>query len=343
MVKTFIAALVVFLVTGCAPVVPLHPQPVDPVGFRKLPGTVTLCRNMVPDWETTSNYGGLLGHPAFSDSILPLLRASFERVVVTENTNEALSGYATPCSGQGLIVSPYVDYDKMVVVFGFGHGGYADTIWTFSHPIANPANSIYFSSANVPYYDSELGSAVREFRVAFKERQPWLARYPAHYAEALKLEAAGDRAVAAGDKAGAFTDYLQALDGLAIGTEAHTRILDKFAPVIPFGTPPPLPDEARRWMTIGHARFKQAKDITGIRSAIDAFARAVEAAPWWPATYFNTAVAYEEASRAVGPSFARYWAPSAVTWYKRYLAAAPDAKDAQAVKEKLWTLEANPQ
>jgi HEAT repeat protein/Tfp pilus assembly protein PilF len=93
--------------------------------------------------------------------------------------------------------------------------------------------------------------------------------------------------------------------------------------------PPAVPENARRSMVRGKAAFKMAGDPAGYNEAMDYYKKAVKLAPWWADPYFNLGLANEKLR-----SF-----DSAMDCLRLYLTAAPDAPDADAVKEKIFELE----
>ena len=92
---------------------------------------------------------------------------------------------------------------------------------------------------------------------------------------------------------------------------------------------PAVPEEAERRMARGEVAVERAKDAEGFRAAAAEFQAAADAAPWLAGAYFNLAVAQEKATRYA----------DAIRSFKLYLLAAPAAKDADAVKKKIYKLE----
>jgi len=89
--------------------------------------------------------------------------------------------------------------------------------------------------------------------------------------------------------------------------------------------PPAIPQKAQDEMTKGTAAFKLARQPKDFDKAAKHFEKAALHAPWWPAPYYNLALARESARRFELTNYA----------YKNYLIASPDAADAQAVKGKI--------
>lgn len=83
-------------------------------------------------------------------------------------------------------------------------------------------------------------------------------------------------------------------------------------------------DEARRHLMRGRAAMKDAKDAAGFVEAAKEFEAAGS-----PEALYNAGVAYEKAGDPA----------SALKQFKAYLEAAPKAKDAQTVKDRIYELE----
>ncbi|OPY79824.1 MAG: Phosphocholine transferase AnkX [Syntrophorhabdus sp. PtaU1.Bin058] len=94
-------------------------------------------------------------------------------------------------------------------------------------------------------------------------------------------------------------------------------------------TPPPVvPQGVQEEMTNGRAAFKLARQPKDYKEAEEHFRKASILAPWLPEPYFNLSVAQEKQHR---------W-DEAKSSLEKYLIAAPGAKDAQAVKQKIAEL-----
>lgn len=89
--------------------------------------------------------------------------------------------------------------------------------------------------------------------------------------------------------------------------------------------PPQISQEARDEMTKGKTAFKMATDPKGLQEAVEHFKKASKLAPWWADSFFNLALTLEKQREF-------YQAKENLSLY---LIAAPDAQDAQAVKEKI--------
>jgi len=94
---------------------------------------------------------------------------------------------------------------------------------------------------------------------------------------------------------------------------------------------PAIPEEAERSMARGTVFAQKAADSAGYRKAIAEFEAATNTAPWLALAYYNLGVVQEKAGLYV----------EAIQSLKFYLMAAPDAKNARDVKNKIYALEAD--
>ncbi|MFH1718256.1 MAG: tetratricopeptide repeat protein [Planctomycetota bacterium] len=94
---------------------------------------------------------------------------------------------------------------------------------------------------------------------------------------------------------------------------------------------PAVPEDAERYMARGKVAFGNAKSDEDYNSAIAEFKKAVDSAPWLAAGYYNLGLAHEKAGQL----------DDAMKNFKLYLLADPSAKDAQAVKNRIYGLEYN--
>lgn len=92
---------------------------------------------------------------------------------------------------------------------------------------------------------------------------------------------------------------------------------------------PAVPEDAERSVVRGAAFFQKASDNSGYKKAIVEFEAAANAAPWLAVAYYNLGVAQEKAGLY----------PEAIQSLKFYLMAAPDAKNARDVRNKIYALE----
>ena len=88
---------------------------------------------------------------------------------------------------------------------------------------------------------------------------------------------------------------------------------------------PSIPEEAERSVVRGAAFFQKATDANGYKKAIAEFEAATNSAPWLAVAYYNLGVAQEKAGLYA----------EALQSLKFYLMAAPDAKNARDVKNKI--------
>jgi tetratricopeptide (TPR) repeat protein len=93
--------------------------------------------------------------------------------------------------------------------------------------------------------------------------------------------------------------------------------------------PPTTPQQARDEMTKGIASSKLAKHTEDFRQAGEHFKKASVLAPWLSESYFNLSIVQEK----------QYKWDEAISSLEKYLIAAPDARDANAVKQKLAELD----
>ncbi len=94
-------------------------------------------------------------------------------------------------------------------------------------------------------------------------------------------------------------------------------------------TAPKVPEDAERNMARGNAFAQKAIDSTGYKRAIIEFESAANVAPWLGLAYYNLGVVQEKAGLY----------NEAIQNLKLYLLAAPDAKNAREVKNKIYELE----
>jgi len=94
---------------------------------------------------------------------------------------------------------------------------------------------------------------------------------------------------------------------------------------------PAVPEDAERSVVRGTTFFSKATDSKGYSKAIAEFESASNAAPWLALAYYNLGVVQEKAGLYT----------DAIQSLKFYLMAAPDAKNARDVKNKIYALEAD--
>ncbi|MBI2361905.1 MAG: hypothetical protein HYV15_00760, partial [Elusimicrobia bacterium] len=93
--------------------------------------------------------------------------------------------------------------------------------------------------------------------------------------------------------------------------------------------PPPVPDDAKRFMVRGVEGVKDATNEGEFRSVAAEFQNAADTAPWWSKAYYNLALAQDKAGLYA----------EAVESMKLYLAAEPDAPDIEQAKELMFKME----
>lgn len=92
---------------------------------------------------------------------------------------------------------------------------------------------------------------------------------------------------------------------------------------------PLITEPAREHLARGVAAFKLATSAQGMQPAIDEFRQAVAAAPWWPDPYYDLAKTEEKSGDST----------HAALDYQDYLLAAPQARDAEDVRSKIYQLQ----
>jgi hypothetical protein len=143
------------------------------------------------------------------------------------------------------------------------------------------------------------------------------------------LEASGDEAARSGDLEGALARYTELLGkALRYGEQDQRVRLSVVKVVRSMAAPPPLPEEALRYMVRGEAKVK-AGGAGSYEGAAREMEKAVALAPWFADGYYNLAAVQEKAGRF----------GQAVRNLRLYLAAAPDAPNATAVRAKGYELE----
>jgi tetratricopeptide (TPR) repeat protein len=92
---------------------------------------------------------------------------------------------------------------------------------------------------------------------------------------------------------------------------------------------PAIPEEAKKYMARGKAAFKGAKEINDFNDAASEFQKALLAAPWLAEGYYNLGIVQDKAGQH----------NAAKQSLKLYLAAAPNAPDAEKVKELIYEID----
>jgi len=93
---------------------------------------------------------------------------------------------------------------------------------------------------------------------------------------------------------------------------------------------PAVPENAERNMARGTAFAQKAADMAGYKKAIAEFESAANSAPWLALAYYNLGVVQEQAELYI----------ETIQNLKFYLMAAPEARNAREVKNKIYSLEA---
>lgn len=146
--------------------------------------------------------------------------------------------------------------------------------------------------------------------------------------EAAAAERAGDDLAWEGKLAEALAKYAEAL--AAAAPEAEDGLREKALKVaLSMPAPPPPSEAAERHLMRAQAKFKLAA-AGRYGDAMEEMRRALAAAPWWPAAYYNAALIQEAAADHAG-------AVASLRWY---LKAAPQAEDAAEVRRRIYQLEA---
>jgi len=124
----------------------------------------------------------------------------------------------------------------------------------------------------------------------------------------------------------ALSQSIEASDGRRIDfalIEKNIKIARQLQP------PPPLSEEARRQAVFAATAVREAKDERGYDQAIKEYVNAISLAPWWADLYVNAALVCEQRGRY----------GEACSMLRLYQLTAPEAKDAERVKTKLYELE----
>ena len=143
-------------------------------------------------------------------------------------------------------------------------------------------------------------------------------------------ETEGRAAEQAGRLREALTHYVAALQPVSEGSADGQRLRETIIKLVQRLTPPPaVPEEARRFSVRGQVAIKEAKSPSDFDEAAKEFGRALRVAPWWADGYINQGVALEKAGKFT----------EAARALKFYLLAAPNAPDAQNVRDQIYALE----
>lgn len=147
---------------------------------------------------------------------------------------------------------------------------------------------------------------------------------------ARACEKAAEEAASRGENAKVIELYGRILEGRhddAMDRRVRAKI---FKHALSLSPSLPVPEQVARHQVRGGAILKHSSGPEGYAQAIAEFERAIAAAPWVASSYFNLALVQEKAADYSG----------AIRNMELYLAAAPRADDAQAVRKKIYELEA---
>lgn len=143
-------------------------------------------------------------------------------------------------------------------------------------------------------------------------------------------ESAGRNAEQAGKLREALTQYVAALQKTTEGSADDQRLRETIINLVQRLSPPPaIPEEARRFSVRGQVWVKQAKNPSDFDEAAKEFGKALRVAPWWADGYINHGISLEKAGKY----------NEAIRSLKLYLLAAPNAPDADKVKDQIYALE----
>lgn len=109
----------------------------------------------------------------------------------------------------------------------------------------------------------------------------------------------------------------------------HDRAIADFNKAIELNPKFAVSEDAEKYSARGKAAFDMAKSDEDYYAAIDEFKKAVDSAPWLAQGYYNLGLAQERAGQI----------DDAMKNFNLYLLAAPKAKDAQTVKNRIYGLE----
>ncbi|MBI3550017.1 MAG: hypothetical protein HY078_13345 [Elusimicrobia bacterium] len=276
--------------------------------------------------------------PPMTEMLGGVLNAYFERVVPYPSSAPAPAGADAILHarvGEAGVRINIVDAATRDHLFTMGEWNYgppfysADTtlctigmFMPFVLPSAmNPVAANYEA-----YYNSLLSRAMQSVVDSMPRAAARLSAYKTVAGAAAADIAEAGRLAKEGDKAKAFTMLNKIALAAPYGSRHFNAAVDAMLPLVPHTDTPPVTDDARRLMTQGQTKFKDAKHD----EALLLFAEAAQQCPWWPAAWYNIGIGYEGRKNYKEAALA----------FKRYVAAAPDAKDAEETKKRAWALEA---
>jgi hypothetical protein len=335
--------LLALLLSACSATTRTAIKPLSPSAAPKAPLSIGMMRS-ADGFGPMKFWHGCDGHVTVQmgrnpgDAVESLLRDTFETVETGENPKGDFIAYAdgSETTAGLFVLDPETREYIAQIRYEFPRPQYRVAQGPCMLAIIPPFYFLFPIYANTKageyrrHYEHYWGEFLKGARSQLAEKIPGLLQFVRERKAAAQEEASADSALRTGDVQEAFDSYIAALKNLKAGSMRHTRLLDKFLPLVPKANPPELPEEARRRMTIAQTKFKDAKSQGDMQAAVNEFQLAVDAAPWWPSVYFNMAVAYEGAKNY----------KEAVATFKRYLAAAPNAPDAAAIRQRTYALEA---
>jgi tetratricopeptide (TPR) repeat protein len=138
-----------------------------------------------------------------------------------------------------------------------------------------------------------------------------------------------DTAIAGNRTSEAIAHFSSALQRLPKGKAKQDALLKLLRLVANMPAPPPLTEQGERHFARGNAMLKSATGPEGVDRAIVEFRSAIRRSPWWTNSYLNLGLAYAQ----------RRLYRDAALYFKLYLIANPNAKNAGAVREQIYELE----
>ena len=143
-------------------------------------------------------------------------------------------------------------------------------------------------------------------------------------------EREGDSAAKQGRASQALASYIEAYRAYPKDHDGKAAVLAKLLDVARLMSPPPaVPEASREHASRAEAFVKLAENPAGFAKAAAEYEKALEAAPWWAEAYYNQGLAREKAGDKRG----------AARSLKRFLLAAPEAPEADAVKQRIVELQ----
>jgi len=139
----------------------------------------------------------------------------------------------------------------------------------------------------------------------------------------------GETAIAERRSSAAIQHLASALQRLPEGKAKQDTLLKLLRLVASMPDPPSLTEKGERDFSRGNAMLKSATNPESIDRAIMEFRSTIRRSPWWTNAYLNLGLAYAQ----------RRLYRDAALYFKLYLIANPNAKNAGAVREQIYELE----